>query len=254
MKVEVLGAGGGVAPGCDSISLLLDGKVLLDAGTGAFRIPLDVAAGIADVVLTHSHMDHTVALCFLADNHAGLGTMRVHCLEETANAVREGFFNDRIWPNMENIRVEGKPMVQFKRIEKMRRKMRVGKTALTPFPVDHPVPTLGYCLHGEKETLPVITDLWDASAETWKWLAKQKNIRRIVIETSFPDGLETVARASGHLTPAVLQQRVEEHLPADWEVLCCHIKPRSAKEVRRQIKNRLGKRVSILKQGAVLHL
>lgn len=253
MKVKVLGASGGVCPGSDSTSLLLDNHVLLDAGTGALRMPLKTAMGVHDILLSHSHMDHTAALCFLADNFIGVGTLRIHCLKPTADALRGGIFNENIWPDMERIKINGQPLIEYRYIKKMCAPMQVSGVRVSPFPIEHPVPTLGFCLHGKKETLPVMTDLWHAKPAVWKWLAKQKHIRRIVIETSFPDSMEDIAKNSGHLTPAVLKERLKL-LPPHWKVLCCHVKPHFAAKVRAEVKKHLGTRATMLKDGQTLNI
>ncbi|MGI9337813.1 MAG: 3',5'-cyclic-nucleotide phosphodiesterase [Gammaproteobacteria bacterium] len=252
MKVKILGASGGVASGYDTTAVLINDRVLLDAGTGAFGLPPQNA--INDIVLSHSHLDHTAALCFLADNRgADAGSLRVYCQSETADALRAGIFNNAIWPDMERIVINGKPMIQFFPIGKMLSPMTVGGVKLSPFPVVHTVPTLGFCLHGERETLPIMTDLGKADEAVWKWLARKRRIRRMVIETSFPDEMEKVAIDSGHLTPAMLAELVAR-LPQSWKLLCCHIKPRYYAKVCAQIRAHFGKRAEILKAGRVFYL
>lgn len=252
MKVKILGASGGVSPGFDSAAVLINDRLLLDAGTGAFQLPPQNA--VRDIVLSHSHLDHTAALCFLADNNGGDGTLNIHCLKETADALRVGIFNNRIWPDMEKIIINGKPFIKFCPIGKMLKPMTISGVKLSVFPVAHTVPTLGFCLHGGGETLPIMTDLRDASPQVWKWLANKRRIRRVIIETSFPDEMEKVAIDSGHLTPAMLADLAAAHLPKSWKLLCCHIKPRYSDKIQAQIRKHFGKRAAVLKAGRVFYL
>lgn len=255
MKVKILGASGGVAPGFHTTALFINDRVLLDAGTGAFGFSPEKDDAVRDVVLSHSHLDHTAALAFLTDNRAAnTGTLRIHCQPETMAALRAGIFNGAIWPDMEKIIINGKPVIKFYPIKKMLAPMTVGGARLSPFPVVHTVPTLGFCLHGARETLPVMTDLREASESVWKWMAKKRRIRRVIIETSFPDGMEDIAVASGHLTPGMLADLAARHLPDSWKLLCCHIKPRYYDEVCAQIRARFGKRAEVLKAGRVFYL
>lgn len=253
MKIKILGASGGVAPGFDSTAILINDRVLLDAGTGAFQLPPQNT--VRDIVLSHSHLDHTAALCFLADNSgASDGTLRIHCQPETADALRDGIFNGRVWPDMEKIVINGKPFIRFYPIGKAFSPMTISGVKLSVFPVVHTVPTLGFCLHGERESLPIMTDLRAADAEVWKWLANKRRIRRIIIETSFPDEMEKIAIDSGHLTPAMLADFAARYLPQSWKLLCCHIKPRYDDKIQTQIRKHFGKRAEVLKAGRVFYL
>jgi len=59
MRVRVLGCSGAIAKGCRTTSFLVDGDVLVDAGTGVGDLTLEEMAGIEHVLLTHSHLDRS---------------------------------------------------------------------------------------------------------------------------------------------------------------------------------------------------
>ena len=67
MKVRVLGCSGAIAKDCRTTSFLIDGDVLVDAGTGVGDLTLDEMGGIDHVLLTHSHLDHVAALPLMVD-------------------------------------------------------------------------------------------------------------------------------------------------------------------------------------------
>lgn len=253
MKVHILGASGSIARGFDSTAILVNDRVLLDAGSGAFRLPAHNP--VRDVVISHSHLDHTMALPFLADNGGGAGgTIRIHALAETIDALRAGLFNGDIWPDMEKIVVNGNPFIKFCPIGKMFSPVTIGGARLSFFPVVHAVPTLGFCLHGEREDLPIMTDMREANAEVWEKLTKKRRIGRIAVETSFPDEMENVAIDSGHLTPAMLVALAREYFPPSWKLLCCHLKPGYDAQIRAQIRKHFGKRAAVLKAGQAFYL
>ena len=62
MRVRVLGCSGAIAKDCRTTSFLIDGDVLVDAGTGVGDLTLEVMRGIKHVLLTHSHLDHIASL------------------------------------------------------------------------------------------------------------------------------------------------------------------------------------------------
>ena len=88
MKVRVLGCSGAIAKNCKTTSLLIDGEILVDAGTGAGDLTLEEMRNINDVLLTHSHLDHIVALPLLVDAVASQRhkPLKVHALAGTIAA------------------------------------------------------------------------------------------------------------------------------------------------------------------------
>ena len=67
MKVRVLGCSGAIAKDCRTTSFLVDGEILVDAGTGVGDLTLDEMRQIDHVLLSHSHLDHIAALPLMVD-------------------------------------------------------------------------------------------------------------------------------------------------------------------------------------------
>jgi glyoxylase-like metal-dependent hydrolase (beta-lactamase superfamily II) len=65
---RVLGCQGGSAPARHLPGLLLDGTVLLEAGSVTSTLSLAEQLEIRHVLLSHAHLDHTGGLAYLADN------------------------------------------------------------------------------------------------------------------------------------------------------------------------------------------
>ena len=101
MRVTVLGSSGAWpiprlgcdCPQCTSpdprdrrlrASLLLDGRVLVDAGPDAYQQLLAAKAVPDQVLLTHHHHDHVLGLHVLAK----LGRIPLHCTKECEQGVR----------------------------------------------------------------------------------------------------------------------------------------------------------------------
>ena len=252
MKLRILGAAGAQCGKVASISALLGGRTLIDAGTGAHHLTLEEMDEIQDVLITHSHLDHVTMLCFIADCKIGSPKghgMRVRCLPETADAIRTGLLNGKIWPNFEKIVVDGVPLMSFEYFRPFEKIDLGGGAVAIPFPVDHAdVPTVGFALQTKGESFVFISDVRAMSDETYDFLHSLPNLRRMTIETSFPDGKEAVARASGHLTPSMLQEIVDR-LPKQAEIFYCHVKPRYDAEVGVQMAKRFGERVKGLREN-----
>lgn len=254
MRLEFFGAVGDQQKGCYSVSLLVNGRVLIDAGIGAFHMPFSKTKNVADILLTHSHLDHTGMLCFIAENRIGEPGghgVSVHCLPETAAAVREGFLNGKIWPDFEQINVHGVPLMSFSCFKPFA-KISIGDFNATALPVNHAVPTVGFCLHGSKENFVFIVDVYSLTPETYEYLNALENFRRMTIEVSYPEGQEKMAELAGHLTP-VLLEKIMDKLPS-VEILYCHIKPRYENDIIEQMQRRFGERARPLAARTILDI
>lgn len=71
MKFRVLGCSGGQLPGYNLSSFLIDDSLLIDAGCTTSALDLRAQQKIRDILITHIHLDHVMALGTLADNLYG---------------------------------------------------------------------------------------------------------------------------------------------------------------------------------------
>jgi glyoxylase-like metal-dependent hydrolase (beta-lactamase superfamily II) len=105
MIFHVLGCSGAIAAGCRTTAFLVDDDVLIDAGTGVGDLALDALARIDHILVSHSHLDHVLAIGLLADSvmrarrAANRPPIQVHALPETLAALRAHIFNGVIWPD-----------------------------------------------------------------------------------------------------------------------------------------------------------
>ncbi|WP_431264284.1 hypothetical protein ACQ859_01350 [Roseateles chitinivorans] len=67
MKIRVLGCAGALAAGYRTTSFLLDDDVLIDAGSGVAELTVDAMVEVDHILVTHSHLDHVLAIGLLAD-------------------------------------------------------------------------------------------------------------------------------------------------------------------------------------------
>src|SRR3989442_14673653 len=120
MIIRVLGCSGAIAAGCRTTSFLLDGSVLIDAGTGVGDLSLDELARIDHILISHSHLDHVLSIGLLADSvlrlrsAAGRAPIVVHALPQTLQALREHIFNGVIWPDFTRLPSADAPVLEFR--------------------------------------------------------------------------------------------------------------------------------------------
>jgi len=96
LRVEALGVAGAPAPGQLTTSFRLSPRVVVDTGAVAHGLPPRERAAIGHVLLSHSHLDHTMGLPFLLIE----ATPHVYGLQDTLDAVRESLLDGRIWPDL----------------------------------------------------------------------------------------------------------------------------------------------------------
>ena len=81
-----------------------------------------------------------------------------------------------------------------------------------------------------------------------------RDVRALLVETSFPSRLQAVADASGHLTPRTLAGELSKLERNGYPIFLYHLKPAFASELRRELAAmRLGD-VRVLARGEELDL
>ena len=119
MRVRVLGCSGAIAKDCKTTSFLIDGDLLVDAGTGVGDLTLEEMKGIKHVLLTHSHLDHVAALPLMVDAIASTLTapIKISALPGTLQALKQHIFNNVIWPDFSRIPTPQAPFISFHEIQ-----------------------------------------------------------------------------------------------------------------------------------------
>jgi len=258
MIIRVLGCSGAIAAGCRTTSFLLDGSVLIDAGTGVGDLSLDELARIDHVLVSHSHLDHVLAIGLLADSVLRLraaqrrGPIIVRGLPETLQALRDHIFNGVIWPDFTRLPSAEAPVLELK-------PLAVGDTLVLDghrievLSAAHTVPAVGYAVDGGGAGWWVYTGDTGPNPALWQRLADMK-VAHLVIETAFSDEERQLARISRHLCPAVLDHELEQ-LRGSVDVHITHIKPGEMDAVMTEI-GQLGTphRIHALAAGQVMRL
>jgi ribonuclease BN (tRNA processing enzyme) len=258
MQIRVLGCSGSIAAGSQTTSFLLDADVLIDAGTGVGALALDEMAAIDHILVTHSHLDHVLAIGLLADSvtrrrrAAGRPPVQVHALAATLTALREHIFNGVIWPDFTRLPDPERPVLAFNAIE-VGQVLQLGQRRIEVLPASHTVPAVGYAVLGGRGAW-VFTGDTGPNAALWQRLASLP-VAALVIETAFRDDEHALADISRHLCPRQLQRELEQ-LATPTEVYITHIKPGEVDTVMSEIGAQVGGRhhIRALASGQVMLL
>jgi len=257
MQIRVLGCSGSIAAGSRTTAFLLDDDVLIDAGTGVGDLTLDELVKIDHILLSHSHLDHVLAVGLLADSVArrrcalGRAPVQVHALAATIAALKTHVFNGVIWPDFTRLPSERQPVLAFSPIE-VGQVLDLSGRRIEVLAAAHTVPAVGFAvLHPG--------GAWVYSGDTgpnealWRRLATLP-LAALVIETAFRDDERALAAASRHLCPSQLARELAQ-LAAPADVYITHIKPGDVEAVMSEIGAlALAHRVRALVSGQTMRL
>ncbi len=253
MKYMVLGSSGGEAPGFGLSSFLIDDCLLIDTGCVASALDVGQQAKIDHILLTHSHLDHTGGLPFLADNIFGIrtGPVQVHGIAATLDGVQRNLLNGMLWPDFSRLPSKAFPTLLYREVPEGESFEAAGYS-ITAVRVSHAVESVAYLLQGRRGSLLHIGDTGPTEA-VWRLARDAPRLRAVCIEATFPNRLQEVADLSGHLTPRTLRIELDK-LGRDVPVYVFHLKPRFRAEIVAELKA-LGRRgLRVVEDGGLIHL
>ena len=232
--VQIVGAHGGVAKGMAATSYLIDGRLLLDAGSVAGGLSVEEQAQIGRILISHAHLDHIKDLAFLCDNCFGLREepFEVFCNHYVRKAIGQHLFNDVIWPDFSRLPSPDKPTIRFHPIAS-EQSLTWEDYRIIPVEVNHPGNALGFIVERDGQSL-VFTQDTGPTERIWQLAKKCKNLQAIFTEASFPNQLASLARRSQHHTPGSLQQEIAK-MPQGVPIFLGHLKPQFALQLQGEI-------------------
>jgi ribonuclease BN (tRNA processing enzyme) len=235
VKVRVLGCSGAIAKDCRTTSFLVDGEILVDAGTGVGDLTLDEMRNIDHVLLTHSHLDHVAALPLMVDAIAAQrkAPLKVHALAGTIQALRAHIFNNVIWPDFSRIPTVEAPFISFHEI-KIGQTIQLADKYIEVLPAVHTVPAAGFAITAG-------SGCWVFSGDTERNQAfwdrvNQLNVAMLVIETAFSNREKDLAKRSLHLSPNVLANELDCIAKGkNYPIYITHTKPAETELIMAEI-------------------
>lgn len=238
MQIRVLGCSGSIAAGCRTTSYLIGNDILVDAGTGVGDLTLDEMAAIDHILVSHSHLDHVLAIGLLADSVTRRREaqqrppVQVHALPETLDALRRHILNGVIWPDFTRLPSAEHPVLALHPFA-IGDMLQLGGRRIEVLPASHTVPAVGFAAFTHDGGAWVFTGDTGPNPALWARLS-QLDLRMLVIETAFRDDELALARISRHLCPALLSAELAG-LTRPTEVGITHVKPGELEAVMAEI-------------------
>jgi ribonuclease BN (tRNA processing enzyme) len=203
---------------------VLNDRVALDAGSLALTVGQGHRESVRDIVITHPHLDHCAGLPFFIDDlfEELREPVRVHGTPQALEALEKHIFNWEIYPRFSEIENSYGKVLEYRPFN-VREEFTVGDFRIKAIPVNHQVPTVGLVISDGKSTIALSSDTAETD-EFWQVLNEKEKLDALLVEASFPNELEELARASYHLTPKMLKSELEK-LKHKTRVLAVHLKP-----------------------------
>ncbi len=253
MRISILGCAGSRGINSRPTAFLIDQSLLLDCGTATEVLSAKACAGIANILITHAHIDHICDLPFLIESVYDLrkGSVYLYSLKEVIKEISSHLFNGTVWPDFSRIPNPKEGKLSYNPIKPLK-DLKIGSYAVLPIPVNHTVPTVGYLVDDGESAFAFTGDTYPTNS-FWENIRSNERLRAVIIETSFPNHLEEMARITKHLTPALMAEEVRKLGRKDVKIYVSHIKPFCRKEVVKDLKSLLKKLpLEILEDGMEL--
>ncbi len=234
MRVRILPSSPDVGHLHHLTTFVVDGHLAVDAGClGLCGTPREQSA-ITDVVLSHSHADHVLSLPMYAMNvfDATERGVTVHAPQPVIDSLRRDVFNWRVWPDFAALGCPDRPFLVFEEVA-LRQPITFGNLTVTPIPVNHPVPTVGYLVDDGASAVLFAVDT-GPTEEIWQVAVANPRLAAAFVDAAFPDRLSGLAEGSGHLTPRMLAEQVAR-LPETVARVAVHLKPAFDDEIRHDL-------------------
>lgn len=191
--------------------------LVLDAGTGMFRLPGLIATDHLDIVLSHAHLDHVVGLTFLLDilHQRPVNRVSVWGDPEKLEAIRTHLFSELIFPVL--------PDLQWRPVTPGEPQTTAGGAILKACSLEHPGGSQGYRVEfpQQRRSLAYITDTTASPQAAYVDTIGQVDL--LMHECNFRDPDQRWAERTGHswsTAVAELAGRVQA-----GQLLLTHINP-----------------------------
>lgn len=162
--------------------------VVLDAGTGFFRVRDHLQTTELDIFLSHTHLDHVFGLSFWFDlvHERQIDRATVHGLPEKLAAIEQHLFSDPLFPQA--------PPYEYRPLKPV--EPLSGGGMLTHFPLSHRGGSLAFRLEWPGHSMAYVTDT--TATPDAPYLEFIRGVDLLVHECNFRDGQEALAELTGH--------------------------------------------------------
>ena len=223
--VKILGASGSKAKNLNTTSFQIYKDIVIDAGNILNALG-DDAKDINHIFLTHSHADHITDLPFIIETFFDKREtpLTIYALEETLEVLKKHSFNDVIWPDFTKIKLPKNDMFSLilKPI-KLNEIIKIHNYSIKAIYANHISGSCGFVIIKDNQGFVISGDT-HTNPEIWEEINNNDEIKSLIVECSFPDKFEELARITKHLTPALIANELKNLIRKDISIFYYHLK------------------------------
>jgi ribonuclease Z len=170
--------------------MLPEQGIVLDAGTGMFRVRERLQTRELDIFLSHAHLDHIVGLTYLFDtiHEKQVSRVTVHGEREKLAVIEQHLLHELIFPV--KLPCQYKPLAGPVALS--------GGGRLSHFSLKHRGGSVGFRLDWPGHSMAYVTDTTAAVDE--KYVEAIRGVDLLIHECYFDDGQAVQAESTGHST------------------------------------------------------
>ena len=201
MEIQILGAHNTESSNTRMNCILIDDKLVLDAGGLTSNLSVKAQTGLRAVCLTHAHYDHVRDIPALGMN-LYLNKARIDiCATKVAyESLTKYLINDDLYPDWFD-----RGVFNFITLDHNKPQI-VGDYTVKAMPVNHSVPSVGLQVKdNEGKTIFYTGDTGAGLVDIWPLITPQL----LIIEVTAPNRYEeSIGNGAKHLTPRLLKEEL----------------------------------------------
>jgi ribonuclease BN (tRNA processing enzyme) len=235
VKIQLIPSAVSPEPLQFSTAYLVNDTLAVDAGALGFHGAAQDQARVRHVLVSHTHIDHIASLPIFIENayEGKRDCVTVHGSDAVLDCLRRDVFNNRVWPDFVSM---SPPDAPFLKLSALHADTPVDLEGLriTPIPVNHVVPTLGFLIEDGRSAVLIASDTGPTEA-IWRRADQATDLKAVFLEACFPNHLQWLANASKHLTPLMFADEVRK-MKRSVPVYAVHIKARFRSQVIEELR------------------
>ncbi len=238
MKIRFLGCHHTETATTRLSSLIVDQDLVIDAGAITSTLTADEQSKIKALLLTHQHLDHIRDVPTLALGGLGSGdTLPVFATEQTLKSVSHHLLNGSVYPDFTQIPSPEQPRIQLIPLEPGK-ELEVCGRWVTPVPVVHTEGSVGYLLKSQGGKSVFYSGDTNGEGLADIWLKMSPDL--VIVEVTYPNSQERLARATNHMTPQLLEREITRLKQSGGNIpqfLATHLNTQLEKEIKEEIRH-----------------
>lgn len=251
MEVKILGAFGSKFKGKKMLSILIENKVIIDAGNIMESLG-EESFKISDILISHLHLDHIADIPFLIAESFPVREkpLNIWSQKETLNGLKKYIMNQKVWPDFTKIKLNSNvSSVNYLEL-KANEAIDINGLKILPFKSNHTIPTLGFMVVKDNKSFVFSGDT-HKNNEIWETINRNEEIKALFIDVSYPKRMSELGKVAKHLSTDAFEEELK-NLKRKIKIFVIHVKPVFFKEVKKEIKDicsRTGLEIEVLEDG-----